>query len=294
LFYARADFFERALNRHGRRLGQRLHDDIQLHRRLRSRLERVAAVDRADLHRREHERMLVFLLVFLFPVLDRLGDLARLDDEVLGFAVDRDLGPDETGVADLELEAGRLADDAHVGGDSVVHHIARADAGAAIGLAGEAVYLCLLDLADYAGDDDVALELDAGLLQHLDGDNVARKGRLHVDKTAAIDAVALDLGLLRRIEMVHVRVEHERRAAARAFQRADDVRAAFLDLLVLDAHAELFEFATQVMRDVVFLAGDADGVGEIFGDLDEAVLVQLRKYFLHLNSLSCFSFPGFF
>ena len=90
----------------------------------------------------------------------------------------------------------------------MVHKITGADAGAAILFALEAADLRLLDFADDAGDNQIALERRAGFLQRRHRFDVAGKRRFHIDQTAAIDSILIDHGLLRRVEVVHMGVEH--------------------------------------------------------------------------------------
>ncbi len=126
------DRFEIALDRQRHGTGQHLDDDEDVRRRPRPGLECIAAVDGADLYRRQHELVRVFALVFFLPVLNRLGDFAGGEHELRRLAVDAHPRPEQTGVADLQLQPGGLADDAHIRHHAMVHQIARADAGAAI------------------------------------------------------------------------------------------------------------------------------------------------------------------
>ena len=119
------------------------------------------------------------------------------------------------------------------------------------------------------------LELDAGLLKRRHRFDVTRKRRLHIDQSAAVDAVIIDNGFLRTIEMVHMRVEHQRRAPAGSFQRADDVRPAVFDVLILDLHAELLELAAEISCHALFLAGDADDIGQVAGQFDDSIAIHL-------------------
>src|SRR5690242_14051199 len=98
-------------------------------------------------------------LVFFFPILNRLGHLASGEDELRRLAVDADARPEQTAIADLQLQPRRLANDAHIGHHAVVHQITGADPGTAVSLTVESANLRLFDLADHAGDDQVALEL---------------------------------------------------------------------------------------------------------------------------------------
>ena len=95
-------------------------------------------------------------------------ELEDLGDRHARVAAVLELGPDDAAVL--------LAADER----AVVHHVARAHAGAAVGLAREPTDLRLFDLAHHAGDDDVAFELDCGLPQHLHRDDVTGKSALHV------------------------------------------------------------------------------------------------------------------
>ena len=289
------DLFQLALDLHGAHAGQRLDDDVDLAHGVGAGLERVAAVDGADLHGGQHERVREHLLVVLLPLLDRLAHLERLQDEGLGRPLHGHLGPHQAGVADLHAQARGLADNAHVGGDAVIHEIARAHARAAVALAVEAVDLRLLDLAHHARDDDVALELRSGLDEHVHRGDVAGERALHVDQAAAVDPVLGHAGGFGVVEVVHVAVEHQRRPAARPAQRADDVFPSLLHLLVLHLHAQALELAPQVFRHRNFFAGDGDDVGEIAGHFHQMRAVELRQNLLAVHvieppqSFSCFN-----
>ena len=100
--------------------------------------------------------MRIFALVLLFPILNRLRHLACGEHKFCRLAVHADARPEQSGVADLQLQSGGLADDAHVRHHAMVHQVARADAGAAISLALKAPDLRFFDLADDAGNDQIA------------------------------------------------------------------------------------------------------------------------------------------
>ena len=157
----------------------------------------------------------------------------------------------------------------------MVHQIARPDPGTAVSLTVESANLRLFDLADHAGDDQVALELDAGLLDRRHRFDVTGKRRLHIHQAAAVDAVLIDHRLLGIVEVVHVRVEHQRRAAAGALERPDDIGTAVLDVLILDLHAELLELAAKVLGDIFFVACNTHGVSEIARQLNNPLPIDL-------------------
>jgi hypothetical protein len=56
----------------------------------------------------------------------------------------------------LQLQSGRFADDAHISHHTMIHHITRADSGAAIIFSLKSADLGFLDLTDNSGDNQVA------------------------------------------------------------------------------------------------------------------------------------------
>ena len=83
--------------------------------------------------------------------------------------------------------------------------------------------------------------------------------------------------------MVHMRVEHQRRAPAGSFQRADDIRPAVFNVLILDLHAELLELAAKISCHALFLARDADDIGQVAGQFDDSIAIHLiQDLFTHV------------
>src|SRR5262249_56586116 len=113
--------------------------------------------------------------------------------------------------------------------------------------------LRLLDLAADGRQQDVAAQADAPLLQRAHRLHVAGQRALHVRDAEAVEAaVALERlrleprhvaepRLTPRVRGVHVAVEHEGGAAARAGPRAEAVRAAVLDPLPPQLKPDLLE-----------------------------------------------------
>src|SRR4029077_11485897 len=167
----------------------------------------------ADLHGGQHKLVLVLPVIFFFPILDRLSDSSGSEDKFGCLPIHAHPRPNQPGVADLELQTGGLADNAHIGHYTMVHHVACAHTGAAISLAMESPDLRLFNLADDAGYDEVAFELNPCFLNRCHGFDITRKGSLHIDQPPAIDAVVFNHRLLRIIEVVHMSAEHESRAA---------------------------------------------------------------------------------
>ena len=77
--------------------------------------------------------------------------------------------------------------------------------------------LGLFNLADHAGYDKIALELNTCFLYRRYRLDIAGKSRLHVDQTPAVDSVVFDHRPLRVVEVIHMSAKHECRAAAGSF-----------------------------------------------------------------------------
>ena len=163
-------------------------------------------------------------------------------DEV---AVHADAQPERAEVAEHDLALRRLAEQAHVGDAAVRDEIARARRVAAVLRARRVAVLRLLDLAADGGDQHVAAQPHARVLQRANRLDVAGERALHVRDAEPVEAaVALERlrleardvaqpRLAPRVRRVHVPVEHQRRAAAGARPGAERVRAVVLHLLAL-------------------------------------------------------------
>ncbi len=202
--------------------------------------------------------MFVLSLIIFFPVLNGLGHLRRRENKFRRFSVHAHARPNQSRIADLEVKARRLADNAHIRGDSMIHHIAGAHPGAAVALALKPTDLGLLDFTHDPGDDQVSLQTHSRFLEHLDRHHIAGESAFHVNQTASVNSVLGHDGLLRIIEMIHVRAEHQRRPASRTFEGADDIRPALLDLLVIHLHPQFFELRAEILRDGFFFTRHAD------------------------------------
>ena len=192
------------------------------------------------LHRRRH------LVHAQNRILRALPLAERGVDEV---AVDADAQPERAEVAEHDLALGRLAEQAHVGDAAVRDEIPRAGRVAAVLRAGRVALLRLLDLAAHRGDQHVAAQPHARILQRAHRLDVARERALHVRDAEPVEAVSLDerLRLEARnvlqprlaagVRRVHVPVEHQRLAAAGALPDPERVRAVLLHLLPLHVQA---------------------------------------------------------
>ena len=60
-----------------------------------------------------HELVRILTLIFLFPLLNRLRDFASGENKFRSLAIHAHPSPEQAGIADLQLQPGRLADDAH-------------------------------------------------------------------------------------------------------------------------------------------------------------------------------------
>ena len=130
-----------------------------------------------------------------------------------------------------ELHVGRLAQDAHVGQDAVVHKMVRANAIAAIFLADELVApLRFFDFAGDGGDGYVAIKFDSGAHQRLDGLRVANQRAFHVVNAETVNqsvanhcfgfvAKAGEKSFAAGVRRIHVPVEHQTLAVASAFPK---------------------------------------------------------------------------
>src|SRR5579884_3002616 len=101
---------------------------------------------------------------------------------------------DPASVAEGNSQAGGLADDGVVGGETMRDQVPRADAAAAVEGALVAVDGGALRLADDGGHEQVAPQPHAGLLQRPDRLVVGGKGRLHVRGADPIDPVPIAAG----------------------------------------------------------------------------------------------------
>ncbi len=152
-----------------------------------------------------------------------------------GAAADDDAEPFESAFDREDLEAGRFDDDGGVGAVAVLDGLGGA------GTAGLFV--------DDAFEEDVAFEADTGALDRLDGGDHGGDTALHIDGAATPDLAVGDLGAegwtgpgggIATGDDVDVAVEDEGAAAlaAGAFEGADDVGAAGIDVPAVDAAAE--------------------------------------------------------
>ena len=122
-------------------------------------------------------------------VLVALALAERRVDEV---AVGADAQPERAEVAEHDLALGRLAEQAHVGDAAVRDEVARAGRVAAVLRALRLAVLRLLDLAADGGDQHVAAQPHAGVLQRAHRLDVAGERALHVRDAEPVEAPVLD------------------------------------------------------------------------------------------------------
>src|SRR5947207_6561912 len=200
----------------------------------------------------------------------------------------RDPQPQRAEVPEDNLPLGGLAEDAHVGDAAVGDEIARAGRVAAVFGPLRVPVLRLLDLAADRGHEDVAAKGDAVVGKRAQRLDVAGERALHVRDPEAVEPALPDErlglearhvrepGLLARVRRVHVAVEHQRRSAARAAERAEDVRSALLDLLPLHRQAELLERLGHEGRHRALAAGEARDRDRAAGPVDQPVPLDLH------------------
>ena len=76
---------------------------------------------------------------------------------------------------------------------------------------------------------------------------------------------------------VHVAVEHQLLAAARAFPATDHVGARFFDFLPGDVEADLLQRGLHVLRHLQFFAGRAGDVDHVAGHGDDFVFADFGE-----------------
>ena len=116
--------------------------------------------------------------------------------------MDADAQPERAEVAEHDLALGRLAEQAHVGDAAVRDEVARAGGVAAVLRALRVAVLRLLDLAADGGDQHVAAQPHAGVLQRAHGLDVAGERALHVRDAEPVEPAVADERL--RLEARHV------------------------------------------------------------------------------------------
>src|SRR5207249_1217108 len=144
---------------------------------------------------------------------------------------------------------------------------------------------------DFSGDarnHDVATQPDSGLTQRTHALHVAGESTLHVRDAEPVHTAVLDESLrleapdpgeprlLPGVRRVHVAVEHERLAAARALQEADYVRPAILHLLPLHPEPDVCQLVPNALPHRLLVARWARNGHEVDCEGDEAVGVDLN------------------
>ncbi len=182
----------------------------------------VATLDPRGVHGRAAEQRVGPPPQRRVELAQRRQDRARLDDRVdaevraravRGAPLDLDPRPLKALVRDDELELGRLGDDGRVGAHRREHLL---DAEACVLLVGD------------GGHDDVTAQAERRRLPARD--QRGRHARLHVVRAAAVQAVALDARIVRRLhprdpDGVDVTAQQQRAPAPGARRAHDDARA---------------------------------------------------------------------
>ena len=204
-------------------------------------------------------------------------------DEV---ALRRDAQPERAEVSEHELALRRLADDAHVGDAAVPHEMARACRIAPVFSALRIAPLRLLDLATDRRDHHVTLQGDPGVAERTQRLDVAGQRALHIRDPEPVEAAVFDErvwleaghvrepGLAARVRRVHMTVEHQRRAAARAGTRTKHVRATLLHLLPLGSKPHIGEGGRHQLGHLLLAAGEARHVDRLARPADEPLTVD--------------------
>src|SRR5260370_15589781 len=92
------------------------------------------------------------------------------------------------------MHVGGLAENAHVGQDSVIHEVVRAVSIAAVLFAFKFTPLRFFDFAGDGGNDDISPHAHSRALQRFHGVGIADKRSLHVVDAAAVDETVFDDG----------------------------------------------------------------------------------------------------
>ena len=140
-----------------------------------------------------------------------------------------------------DTHVGGLAENAHVGQHAMIDEIVRAVSVTAVFFAFEFTPLRFFDFAGDGGDDDISFQAHTRALQRFHGIGVADERALHVVDAETVDETVFDDGVrlvadagekffAASVGGIHVAVEHQVLAAARAFPAADYVGAALLRL----------------------------------------------------------------
>ena len=195
------------------------------------------------------------------------------------------------GPGDTELRG--LHHDAIVPHHAVGHQVTRTVPLAAVGGALVVVHRRAADLPRHPRDDDVALELDAALLERLGHGQGAGERPLVIDDAAAVDDVVLptrqrlpfgpgapgDPQILRaaRQSGVHVSVEQQRRTAARTRNHPHHVGAAGLGVLKEGFDALLLQPVVDEPRHLLLASGGRGEIDDVHGQLGQFLPVNVGE-----------------
>ena len=212
---------------------------------------------------------------------------------VHGLAVGADLDEHGAALRPGDAELGRLHHDAVVPHHAVGHQVTRAVPLAAVGGALVMVHRRAADLPRHARDDDVALELDAALLEGLGHGQGAGERPLVIDDAAAVDDIVLpprqrlplgpggsgDPQILRaaRQSGVHVSVEEQRRTLARARDHPHHVGAAGLGVLKEGLDALLLQPVVDEPRHLLLASGRRGEIDDVHGQLGQLLPVDVGE-----------------
>ena len=211
-----------------------------------------------------------------------LAALALAEGGVDEVAVGANAQPERTEVTEHHLALGRLAEQAHVGDAAVRDQVPGTGRVAAVLRTLRLGVLGLLDLPADGGDQHIAAQAHACVLQRPDGLDVTGERALHVRDPEPVEApvlherARLEAGhvlqprLAAGVRGVHVPVEHQRLPAARPAPGAEGVRAAFLDLLPLHLQPHLLVQRDHQLGHALLVAGEAVHVDQRARSVDQA------------------------
>ena len=271
-----------------------------------------AAENGADVDLGHHgagaELVAVLLLVAPRPFLQRGDDGGHAHHRVLalpgvhrmvherpvhGLAVGGDLDEDGAALGPGDAELGRLHHDAVVPHHAVGHQVARAVPFAAVGGTLVVVHRRAADLPGHPRHDDVALELDAALLERLGHGQRAGERPLVIDDAAAVDDVVLPPGqrlplgpgaagdpeilLPARQSRVHVPVEKQRRPRALARNHAHHVGAPRLGVLQERLDALLLQPVVDEPRHLLLAPRGRGEIDDVHGQPGQLLPVDVGK-----------------
>src|SRR4029077_13073766 len=213
----------------------------------------VSTPDAAEIHDGLLAAMACLLLPSFNPLQDGRHEFDHAADGIHFFAAfaeggvhinsgTRDAHPHGAEMFEYDTHVGGLAENTHVGQHAMIDEIVRAVSVTAVFFAFEFTPLRFFDFAGDGGDDDVAFQAHTGALERFHGVGVTDQRTLHVVDAEAVDKTVFDDSVrfvaeagekffAASIGGIHVAVEHQVLAAARAFPTADHIGARLFDFL---------------------------------------------------------------